>query len=173
MSMYLIPYTEKCIMNKIIYVIPGWEECCGDPQYQRLASMAKERGYDVRLHDVDWTQPLSSQVFSVPPEAIVFGFSLGAILACLVAQQYPCQHLILASMTPRESFTDPKVKKSLIDLAGQAFVDDIISTLRPTHQAKIQTTLYGDQEDTAADILVPNTEHEINAAYIAEIKKLL
>ena len=159
-------------MKKVLYIIPGWEESCGDRPYRLLAEIARQKDYEVIEKNIDWRKPLSSQLFPVPSEAVLFGFSLGAIVAWLVAQKYPCQHLILASMTPHYNFTDPGIKKALIDLVGQEFVDDIISHLSPIHQAKRQTILYGDQEGEKADVLVLHSEHELNSNYIQEITKL-
>lgn len=160
-------------MKKILYIIPAWEDSSDDQPYQLLADAARDKGYEVISKNIDWKKSLSSQVFAVPEEAVVFGFSLGAILARLVAQQYPCQHLILASMTPDHNFTNPEIKKALIDLTGKEFVDDIITNLKQTHKATKQTILYGDQEEESGDILVPNTEHELNDAYIAAIAGIL
>ncbi len=160
-------------MKKILYIIPAWQDNCIDKPYQLLAGAVKRKGYEVICIKVDWKKPLSLQVFAIPREAVLFGFSLGAILAWLVAQKYPCRHLILASMTPHYSFADPKIKKALVDLAGKKFVDDIINHLKPTHRAEKQTILYGDLEEEDADVLVPDTEHGLNESYIEEITKIL
>lgn len=160
-------------MKKILYIIPGWEDACSQASYQKLAKTAEDLGYEVFLKDVDWKKPLSEQIFSVEKGAVVFGFSLGAILAWFVAQQYQIKHLILASMTPHYSFSDVEIKQALIDLAGVRFVDDVIKNLETKHQAEKQTMLYGDKEGELADILVANTEHELNDRYISEIAKII
>lgn len=160
-------------MKKIIYIIPGLRETCDSKPYRLLADAVKERGYKVLCKNVNWRKPLSPQVFAVPREAVVFGFSLGAILAWLVAQKYSCQHLILASMTPHYSFSDPKIKKALVDIVGKKFIDDVVGTLKKKHRAKKQTTLYGDREEEKADILVLKTGHRLNSNYIKEVVKIL
>ncbi len=160
-------------MKKILYIIPGLREKCSYKPYRALATAAKEKGYEVVCHDIDWNKPLSTQVFSVPTEAVVFGFSLGAILAWLVAQKYPYRHLVLASMTPRYSFTDPKIKKALIDLLGKKLISDMIANLKTKHKAKKQTILYGDSEEEAGDILVADTGHKLTTNYTEAILKLL
>lgn len=101
------------------------------------------------------------------------GFSLGAILTWLVAQKNPCEHLILASMTPHYSFKDQDIKEALIDLAGTEFVEDVIKNLESSHLSKKQTVIYGDQEGEEGDILVTNVEHGLTANYIEEIRKIL
>ena len=160
-------------MKKVLYIIPGWEETTRRRPYQQLKHFAENRGYDVVYKNINWEKPLSHQVFSVPSNAVVFGFSLGAILAWLVAQKYPYHHVILASMTPHSSFKDPKIKKLLIDLCGRQFISDIIKNIKPKHKAKKQTIIYGDLENEEADILVSKTDHGLNDRYIKEILKLL
>lgn len=160
-------------MSKTLYIIPGWEETTRRRPYQLLRKMAQEKGYEVVFKNVDWKKPLSGQIFDVPENAVIFGFSLGAILAWLVAQNKPCRHLILASMTPHYSFTDSGIKKSLVDLAGVPFVEDVISHLKIYHQAQKQTTMYGAIEGGSADILVPDTEHELTANYIKKLEEIL
>ncbi len=160
-------------MKKFLYIIPGWEETCRRKPYKQLKIVAEKKGYKVVSIKVDWKKPLSGQLFVVEKEAIVFGFSLGAILGWLVAQKYPCKHLILASMTPHSSFKDPKIKKLLIEITGATFVFDINANLKKNHRAENQTIIYGDQEEEKADILVTNTQHELTSNYIKVIEKLL
>jgi predicted esterase len=160
-------------MKKILYIIPGLGEKCSYKPYRAILTIAKKKGYEVVCNDVNWKKPLSLQLFSVPKETILFGFSLGAIFAWLVAQKYPCRHLILASMTPHYNFTDTKIKKALADLVGKKFVDDVIRNLKTKHLAKKQTTLYGDREEEAGDILVADTGHKLNSNYLEAISKLL
>ena len=160
-------------MKKIFYIIPGLRESYDSKPYRLLADAVRDKGYKVICIDVNWRKPLSSQVFTVPREVVLFGFSLGAILAWFVAQKYPCQHLILASMTPHYSFTNPKIKRALVDLIGKKFIDDVVDNLKPKHRAKKQTIMYGDQEKEKADVLVPKTGHRLNSNYVKEIVKVL
>lgn len=160
-------------MKKILYIIPGWEDTCELENYLSLAKVAKNKGFEVVCINIDWKEALSGQIFEVAENSIIFGFSLGAIFAWLVAQKYPCEHLILASMTPHYSFTDPEIKTALIDLCGASFVDDICKNITPSNMAKKQTIVYGDKEGEPADILVKNTDHELNENYIKAIEQLL
>lgn len=140
---------------------------------QTIGGCRERKGYEVVFNNVDWKKSLSPQVVPVHKDAVIFGFPLGAILAWLTAQRYPCRHVILASMTPHYSFTDRTIKKALVDLAGSRFVDDIALNLAPEHYAQKQTILHGDREDEPADILVPDTNHEINAKYIEAVARIL
>lgn len=162
-------------MGKILYIIPGWKETCRRKPYQSLAKIAKNKGYEVVFHNVDWTRPLSPQVFSVPENAVIFGFSLGSILAWLVAQDNPCRYLILASMTPLGSFKRVKTKKALTDLLGYEFVRDATKKLKPKNLAKKQIRMYGslELEEESVDIVVPDTGHELNKQYLKKITRIL
>jgi hypothetical protein len=160
-------------MKKVLHIIPGWEETCRRKPYKELTRLAEKKGYEVICHKVDWSSPLSPQVFPIGKDDVIFGFSLGAILAWLVAEEYNCKHLILASMTPHYNFTDKKIKKLLNDLTGTKFVNDIVRHLDKKHKAKKQTVIYGDKEEEKADILVLNTNHELNDRYIKTIIGLI
>ncbi len=160
-------------MKKVLYIIPGWRETCRRKPYKEIARIAEEKGYEVVCKNVDWDKTLSSQLFSIEKDDIIFGFSLGAILAWMVAQEYQCRHLILSSMTPHRSFKDPKDKKALIDLINSKFVNDVIHNLGRKHKAKKQTIIYGDKEEEPGDILVLNTGHELSNNYISVISGLI
>jgi len=166
--MQLLPY-----MKKILYIIPGWKESCRRKPYQLLATLAKKKDYEVIFYNVRWRQLLSPQAFPVSKNAVVFGFSLGAVLAWLVAQDSPCRHVILASMPPLHSLKRGKDKKAFVDLLGRQYVENITRNLKPKHLAKKQTQMYGDLEEEQGDILVLNTGHELNGRYIKEIAKIL
>ena len=160
-------------MKKIIYIIPGWKDTCQHKPYQSLANIAKKKGYEVVCNNVDWNKLLSPQTFSVPKNAVVFGFSLGAVLARLVAQDSICRHLILASMAPLHSFKGGKDKKTFVDLFGHEYIEDIAKNLKPKHLATRQTIMYGELEEDQGDVLVSNTGHELNNQYIKEIGRIL
>jgi|SRR3989344_3580766 len=160
-------------MEKKIYIIPGFEETTKRRPYQLLRKIAKDEGYEVVFKNIDWNKKLSQQIFSVSDNDIIFGFSLGAVLAWLIAQEYRCKHIILASMTPHYSWKDKKIKKALVDLLGAKFVNDVVKKLSPKHKAKKQTIIYGDLEEEDGDILVKDTQHELTANYLKEIKKII
>ena len=158
-------------MKKTLYIIPGYEETYTMEQYSKIKTFAEEKGYSVVGKDIDWKKSLSKQMFEVTKNDVVFGFSLGAILAWFIAQKYPCEHLILASMSPHYSFE--KDRKDWIEMFNKEYIDDIVRNLKKTTKAGKQTTLYGELEKEPADIIVPKTEHELNYNYIKEIKGLL
>lgn len=159
--------------TKILYILPGYTETTRRKPYQDLARIARLKGYMVLYRDIDWTIPLSLQRFVVPHDAAIFGFSLGAVLARLVAQEFPCRLLIEASMTPLAAFKKGKDKKALTELLGTDFVEDAARMLKPRTKAKKTVSIRGALENGEGDVVVPDTGHELTARYISLIGKLL
>jgi alpha/beta superfamily hydrolase len=168
-------------MKKIIYIIPGLGERCDESQYQDLAQALEKKGYRVHQVNPNWYRPLSEQIFPVEKDAIVFGFSFGAIIAYLVAQKYPCKKVLLASLSPLETFSF----ESLVDDYAEHMSKDLaveIATDVKKIDISLQSlktpfvTLAGDVElkdiTEGAHILVPGTSHKITKPYIKCILEL-
>jgi len=159
-------------MNKKVYIIPGWQETCRRKQYQNLSKALKNKGYNVVCKNVDWDKKMSEQIFEVEKDSIVFGFSMGALLARLIAQKYKNTLTIFASMTPLRHFKGGEQEKVLVDVVGKRLVKDIKKHLQPRLKSK-SILLYGDKENENADIVIKNTDHEISENYIREVVKLI
>lgn len=160
-------------MKKTLHIIPGYKEKTNQKPYRKIADIAKDKGYEISFVSINWNKKLTKQFFSTQKDDVIFGFSLGAILGRLVAQDYDCDHLIMASMTQLSCFDKGEMRDALVDLLGEEIVDDISNKLESKHKAKKQTIIYGDKEEEPADILVKDTEHELTDNYIEEISKLL
>ena len=159
---------------KKIYILPGYEETTRRRPYQKLRSLLQKRGYEVVFKNINWKQNLTKQIFEIEKDSILFGFSLGAVLARIIAQKYPCKIGIFASMTILIDFKKGSNREALIELLGEEFVNDVRDYLKPKHKALRQVVMYGDKEgETIADIFVKNTEHELTDEYLKEIVKLL
>lgn len=159
-------------MKPKFYIIPGWGETCRRNQYQNLAKEIQGLGLDVVFKNINWKEKLSKQIFNIEPNSILFGFSMGAILARLVAQKNKCALTIFASMTPLRHFKGGEQEKMLREVIGKKILDDIKNNL----QNKLKSPsilIYGDKENEKGDILIKNTDHRISENYIMEIKKLL
>jgi len=159
---------------KKIYILPGYQETTRRRPYQKLRSLLQSKGYEVVFKNIDWQKKLTTQMFEIEKDSVVFGFSLGAVLARLVVQKYSCKHAIFASMTILSDFKKGENRKALIDLLGTEFVDDVRDCLKPKHKALKQTIMYGDKEgEDTADVFVKNTEHELTDEYLREIIKIV
>ena len=159
---------------KKIYILPGYEETTKRRSYQKLRFLLQQKGYEVVFKNIDWKTNLTKQIFVIEKDSIVFGFSLGAVLARLIVQKYICKHVILGSITILSDFKKGENREALIDLLGLDFVNDIRDYLKPKHKALKQTIMYGDKEgEDMADIFVKNTEHELTDEYLKEIVKAI
>ncbi|MEX2436716.1 MAG: hypothetical protein WD471_00955 [Candidatus Paceibacterota bacterium] len=160
-------------VNKKFYIIPGWRDTCKEKQYQLLANSVRKKGYEVICKDIDWNKKLSDQFFPIEKNSVIFGFSIGAILARLIVQKYKCKLVILASMTPLVHFRGGEPEKLLIDTIGKELVDDVKENLKSDIKASRKMVMYGDKEDESGDIIVPDTDHEITSNYIKEVVKII
>ena len=100
-----------------------------------------------------------------------FGFSMGAILACMVGSKYSYRKLILASMTPVLDLSKPT-----LNMLGKKISDDCKKFKYGGLKA---TYFYGEKEiDESLDRIkkfgikvIPNTHHQLNAEYIEHISR--
>jgi len=79
-------------MKKIIYIIPGYGENCKLVRYQKLAKTIETLGYTIKFVNPNWYKPISEQIFPIENNAIVLGFSFGAVIAYLVVKKYSCKN---------------------------------------------------------------------------------
>jgi hypothetical protein len=159
-------------MNKKIYIIPGWKETSRRKQYQSLARSVRSEGYDVVFKNVDWNKKLSQQIFEIEKDSVLFGFSLGALLARLIAQESKCDLVIFASMTPLRHFQGGPQEKILVDVVGKKLVNDVKENLKPRIKSR-SVSMYGDKENEKGDVIVSNTDHEISDNYINKIIEII
>lgn len=175
---------------KKIYLIPGLGESCVLLRYKKLAEALKKDGYNVVCVNPDWYQPLTAQVFDVEKDAVVVGFSFGAILAYLVVKKYPCRKVIFASISPIHTFSfedlerdfrkdiTPKLGKELAQTRGTELAKDIKKIKISLKELKTPfVTLAGENEEKnmlkGVDFIVPQTKHIINDKYIKCIQKII
>lgn len=155
-------------MKKKLYIIPGWKETTRRRCYQVLAKNALYKGYQVVKINPDWKKPLSTQIFPVKKESVIFGFSLGAVLAHLVARKYPCKRVLLASMTPFEYLKD----KDWNNYLGKNIAKDL-AKIKFVPLECLTIEFYGALEGEGKGIVVPATGHELNSLYISTILEYL
>jgi hypothetical protein len=159
-------------MKRKFYIIPGWRETCRRKQYQNLANKIRKQGYEVVFKNIDWNTNLSKQIFEIEPNSVLFGFSMGALLARLIAQEQKCSLVIFASMTPLRHFKGGKQEKILREVIGKKMLVDIKNNL--DKKLKSPTVLiYGDKEGEQGDFLIKNTGHKITKNYIGEVVKII
>ena len=165
-------------MNKKIYIIPGQGESCDLIRYRNLTKSLEGKGYEVIPVNPNWYKPLSEQVFPVEKDAVIFGFSFGAILAYLIAIKFSCKKVIFCSISPIHQFSYRSLVK---DCEEHMPKDEAVAISVDIKRIKVSlksltvpfVTLAGEYEKMKADFLVPATGHRITPAYIKCIVNLL
>lgn len=166
-------------MIKKIYLIPGQGENCNLVRYKNLEKALSNKGYTVNNINPNWYKPLTTQVFPVEKTSIVVGFSLGAVLAYLVAKKYPCKKVVFASISPIHTFSEQSFVKDLEPYMSKNTATEIFKDLSKIKidLANFSTpyvTLKGELEkDVDGQIEVPRTGHHITKTYIKYIVDLL
>ncbi len=128
----------------------------------------------------NWHKPISEQVFTVEKNATLIGFSMGAVLAYLIAKNSPCKKVIFASLSPLHTFD---FKEDLDLLSTYMSRKRALPIAEDWHNIKISlktlrtpfVRLLGEYEKGmgTADILVPKGKHFVGRAYREEIVKLV
>ena len=141
--------------------------------------MLKTKGYTVKPVNPDWKKPLSKQSFRVPKNALVIGFSFGAIIAYLIAEKYTFTKAILASLSPLNTYPKKTIIKYFSKEIGQkkaiVYATDLKKIKISLKNLSTPTiTLAGELEKgMSADFLVPKTNHMMTKTYINAIAKLV
>ena len=131
--------------------------------------------------DIDWTSPLSKSVFRADSDDIIIGFSMGAIIAYLIAIQYKC-HLFACSMTNPNAYSREvwmtESKKDMPEENAIRQVDELLGLnldLERLDQKRLKC-FYGEKENLQGiivsksnNIIIPNTGHELSSDYINKI----
>lgn len=154
---------------KRIYIFPGFEETIKRKPYQKLKNILQEKGYEVFLKNINWKEKLSKQIFKIEDNSILFGFSLGAVFAKLLAENNNPSKVLLASMTEMKYFKNKNNIKELAQVCGRDFVFDIKDNLKKKKRQKNEIYFYGELEGGDGDVIVKGAEHELSDRYIQEI----
>ena len=158
---------------KNLYVIPGWCDTTGRKPYYELCEIARKKGYNVIKKNLDWDESLLKQIFPISKNDVIFGFSLGAVFACMIARKYPHKKLIAASMSPVLDLPEQTLK-----ILGK----EVAADCRRFRYGGVKAVyLYGEGEiDKSLDKIkkmgikiVPNCCYQLNSEYVQHISKEL
>ncbi len=172
----MVPPFNK--MNKKLYIIPGIGQTCNLTRYRRLEKVARAKGYEVFLVNPDWTLPISKQIFDVDKNSVIFGFSMGAILACLVAKKHDCKMIILASISPLNELDFEEMKDFLTTKMSKKRAEEVTEDLKKIRGSYQKTntkaiSLAGEFKNTKADIIVPKTGHRYSSLYNSYVERII
>ena len=164
---------------KKIYIIPGLGENCNAARYKVLIKALKAQGYAVKPVNPDWYRPVSEAIFPVEKSAVIFGFSMGAVVAYLVARKYPCKKVIFASLSPIHTFSFKTYAKNLSSYMPHPLAEELARDVKKIKVSLDKLNmpfirLAGEHEKgIEGDFLIPKTGHYISRAYIKAITKLV
>ncbi|MEN9621753.1 MAG: hypothetical protein RLZZ67_187 [Candidatus Parcubacteria bacterium] len=154
-------------------------ENCDTKRYKDLSRALTTIGYSVKEINPDWYRPVSEAIFRVPKNAIIFGFSMGAVIAYLSAKKYPCKSVIFGSLSPLETFTFKDFSEFLMSYMKREPAEKITTDLLKI-KVSLKTLkmpyieLAGErEEDLKAHFRIPGTGHYLSKAYIEGIVRLL
>lgn len=95
--------------SETLFIIPGFKEKISDGQYVALRKMFFEKGFNVKMVPIIWHRKVMTdwvvqfvdffQKNSGKKNA-VFGFSFGAMIALITAEQLRPDRLVLCSLSP-------------------------------------------------------------------------
>lgn len=164
--------------KKTIYFIAGFGETGKEKNYKLLAKKLTKKGYKFKNVEINWRKPLSHQTFKVKRNDIVVGFSYGAILAGLIAQNQVSEKAILCSPSPIEDFTLQELYEDNKEYMGDSHAAEQAVDIKniKINFNKLKTPhiiLSGEGEELNADILVPDTGHEFSLNYVNAVVKIL
>ncbi len=167
-------------LKKIIYIIPGFGENCNLIRYKNLAIALQNKGYTVKLVNPEWYRPLSEQVFKPEKDSVIFGFSLGSVIAYLIASKYKCKKIIFGSLSPIHLYTYKLAvemyEEHMSRKKAEENAKDIMNIKISLETLKTPYILIkGELENSEmkGDVLVPKTGHFVNKNYIRAIESIL
>lgn len=186
------------IKKKIIFMIPGFGESTKDQAYSTISKELKLLRYQIVPHQPQWKnntikkwlvdfQKILKQYDSKPA---ILGFSFGAYIALLAAQNFKFSKMILCSLSPyfKEDIKHlPPIahkmlgKKRIQDFSNYAFPKDlkipaVFLVGDQDMELVVKRSIISHRQYRGAKkfILVKGAEHDLNNKnYIASIKKAL
>lgn len=190
-------------MKPNIYILPGWGHRITDENYRNLIAIISKKYTYIplrlftrnRKYSLGGPAPLSEIIHgiinqvssSAMPRDTIMGFSIGALEAYLAARRVRFTHVLLCSLPPvlGEDLNWYK-KKELSDFSAIQLREMKKLDYAPLLAKKV-TLLYGSKEHPVLKgraeklgrrkgwraIEIPEAEHDMDAVYLAGVKKVL
>ncbi len=177
-----------------LYIIPALEETLRNQGYKQLVVGAKKKGYEAVVLNL---QLRRNESFSELVEegvkiikdthCVIFGFSIGALIAYCISTKLPIKKVILCSTSPALGKDVEHIIKTANQYFGKKTVTELRKTTYKKSLAKKSIFLCGEKEsDYLVDrtkklckknngelVIIKNNIHQLTPAYISEILKRL
>ncbi len=164
--------------KNIIYIIPGWGDTGKEKEWKFLSKSLQLKGYKVHRLNVEWKRGLSANIFKPEEDAIVIGFSYGAVIAYLIANKYTFKKVILCSLSPIESESyENTLKEHLKHMSKKEAIlctNDVKNIKIDLKNLKNEVILVsGELENIVSDVKIPENGHEMSEKYIKIVSNLV
>lgn len=141
------------IMQKTIFIIPGFKEQVSHPRYRWMLTYYEESGFVVRQANITWNNRVMSdyvQEFSEyfrqhkTEENHVIGFSYGAMIAFISASGLAPDSLALCSLSPYFRQDLPHLKSSWKKEVGEMRIRDFekYEAIKIAQSIKVPTVIF-------------------------------
>jgi alpha/beta superfamily hydrolase len=149
-------------MGKVVYIIPGFQEYTKQPEYKKIGSFFKAKGFKVVYTDITWNYKVMSNYvkefttkykFDQKNDNYFIGFSFGAVISFLASAKLKPKAQILCSLSGvfKEDFAtcSPEFEKIAYKYCRKRRVNDLkkisFNKLYPNVKCK-SIILMGDSE---------------------------
>lgn len=180
-----------------LYIIPAYGETIRNKGYKKIIEIAKQQQYDIHILNLqikgkNISNLINSAIKKIGEDSIIFGFSTGALLAYILSTKIPMRKIILASVSPLLGTDIKHLQKEVNKFFGKKTTQELNTMTYGKSLAKKAVFLYGQKEVGEGDMLIKrtknlhkkfkgkkslivisNTDHELNDAYIEKITKNL
>lgn len=191
--------TNLVIMNKVVYIIPGFSESTKQKAYQEIAKFFKRRKFKSISVKLSWKYKTMSDYinqfmgqYKYNKNVYLFGFSFGAMISFICSTKINPKALILCSLSPYFKEDLPYIKNSWRSFIGKKRFNDLkkYSFSKLIRQVKCKTILLAGSKESpellkrvndankklknSKIIIIKNAKHKISQKeYLDAIKNLV
>ncbi len=168
--------------TKVAYIIPGSGESPDEKAYKQISYFFRKKGIKPIPIKINWKYKLMPdyieqfrQQAKVKNPDYVLGFSFGAMIALISANEIKPKKLILCSLAPWFKEDLPKLKKSWLKLAGKRQVKNLKKySFKKISRKIISKTIliYGSKEAKELENKVKETHKKIKNSELIAIPKV-
>ncbi|MDD4762129.1 MAG: hypothetical protein PHZ25_03865 [Candidatus Pacebacteria bacterium] len=174
-------------MKTKLYIIPAYEETVKRKSYQEIISAVKEK-YEIVPLEANFKKNTLTEILkkheNIEKNSVIFGFSMGALVAYCLSVKKSFKKAIICSMSPilgsdAEKIAATFFKKEIVaDFKKYSYKKSLAKKLilicgEKEMKELVKRTEYLAKKNEAKFIKLDNTSHELSKIYIKEIIKNL
>jgi alpha/beta superfamily hydrolase len=165
-------------MKKVVYIIPGYGEHTGMKGYQAAMKIFRLRGITPIPVNIHWKYKvmndyvdefLSVYKKNTGDDVYLFGFSFGAMIACIAAAQLKPKKIYLCSLSPYFREDLKSIKKSWRTILGKKRMTDFANfsfdALAQNVSCKV-VLLFGDKEHPLVEKRVADAQKKLKKSKV-------